>query len=300
MSNNVQENVVLSEYCSYRTGGKARYLASPSSVGEITDLLIWSNAVGIPHEVIGCGANLLISDEGYDGLIICMRDFEKWLVRKSDAIIAGSGVLLNELVKYACSEGLGGAENLAGIPGTLGGAVRMNAGAYGADMKGIVARVTVLQAGEEGIEQKMITADEAKFGYRSAEGLLEKIVVAMEMNFTPSDKDALNETRKKTLIKRALKQPLEYPSCGSVFKRPREDNAGALIEKCGFKGFMIGGACVSEKHANFIVNTGKANSSDIYELITRIKAKVYRKTGVLLEEEVRYLGKFAGNGASYS
>ncbi len=291
--NLVQENIDLSTYCTYRTGGKARYLAKPSKVQELTDLLTWSAATGTPHEVIGYGANLLISDEGYPGLIICLRDFEKWCVRKGNTVMAGSGVLLNELVKYACDEGLGGAENLAGIPGTLGGAVRMNAGAYGSEMKDIVTRVTVLRAGKDGLEQVLLTAAEAKFGYRKAEGLAEKIVAAVEMEFAPSDANVLNEIRRDILVRRAQKQPLECPSCGSVFKRPEGNYAGTLIEKCGLKGFSIGGAQVSEKHANFIINKGAAISADIYRLINHVKAKVYKETGVLLEEEVRYLGNFS-------
>jgi len=293
MNNIVRENVGLSEYCTYRTGGSARYLASPLNTQELTELLEWSAAVGIPYEIIGYGANLLFSDDGYNGLIICLRNFERWCVRKDDTVIAGSGTLLNDIVTYACNEGLRGAENLAGIPGTLGGAVRMNAGAYGTEIKDIVTRITVLRMSEEGLKQQMLSADELKFGYRSAEGLSGKIVIAAEMSFTPSDPKTLDGTRRDILIRRSQKQPLEYPSCGSVFKRPQGDYAGALIEKCGLKGVTAGGAKVSEKHANFIINTSNATSSDIHRLIEHIKAMVYKETGVLLEEEVRCLGNFS-------
>ncbi|MDR0453687.1 MAG: UDP-N-acetylmuramate dehydrogenase [Deferribacteraceae bacterium] len=292
MDNTVQENVDLNEYCTYRTGGKARYLACPLNTQNLTDLLEWSFAVNVPHEIIGSGANLLISDSGYDGLIICLRNFEKWCIRKGDTVLAGSGTLLNDAVKYACGEGLSGAESLSGIPGTLGGAIRMNAGAYGTEIKDIVTRLTVLQLGGNRLEQKIISAGEAKFGYRSADGLSEKIVIAAEMNFTPSDSGVLNEIRKDILARRVQNQPLKYPSCGSVFKRPQGNYAGALIEKCGLKGFEIGGAQVSEKHANFIINTGNATSSDIYKLIAYVKAEVYKANAILLEEEVHYLGKF--------
>lgn len=290
--NLITEYESLHNYCSYRTGGRAKYFSMPQTAQELIDVITWANAMKVPHEVIGYGTNILVSDKGYDGAVICMRDFEKWCVRKDNNIIAGAGAQLYDMVRYAGDEALGGVENLAGIPGSVGGAVRMNAGAFDTEIKDVITRINVLAYGQNGLETQVVKTADAGFGYRKADGLVEKIVLAAEFTLTPSDCGALNIARKEILVRRAAKQPLNMPSCGSVFKRPAEGYAGELIEKSGLKGFSIGGAQVSEKHANFIVNTGNATSADIYKLIQLVKAAVYKNTGVLLEEEVRYIGEF--------
>jgi UDP-N-acetylmuramate dehydrogenase len=244
----------------------------------------------LPHEVIGYGANILVSDNGYDGLIICLRDFEKTCLRSGNHLLIGAGVLLNDAILYAAEQGLAGMEALSGIPGTVGGAVKMNAGAYGTEMKDIVTRINVLTLEDGTLMERVYTNDEALFDYRKADGLLGKLVLGVDITLTPGDKDTILAKRKEILKQRTEKQPLNYPSCGSVFKRPTGNFAGTLIEQCGLKGYTIGGAQVSEKHANFIVNLGDATSSDIYNLITHVKKTVFIKTKVMLEEEVKFIG----------
>jgi UDP-N-acetylmuramate dehydrogenase len=285
----ITEHESLAAFCTYRTGGRARYFARPADVKELKDVLVWADAMKLPHEVIGFGANLLIADEGYPGLIICLRKFERWCVRKENTIYAGAGTLLGEVVNYAAAERLCGLENLVGIPGTVGGAIKMNAGAYGTEIKDVVTRVTVLENTENGLSERLIEASEAGFGYRHASGLLGKIILAAEFSLNPTDAD-LRAVMTQITRARTDKQPLDMPSCGSVFKRPVGSYAGSLIEQTGLKGAMVGGAKVSDKHANFIVNTGEATSWDIYMLIQYVKRKVFEKTGIMLEEEVRYLG----------
>ena len=287
----IREYESLTAYCTYRTGGRARYLALPEKLNELMDVLVWADAMKLPHELIGHGANLLFSDAGYEGLIVCLKSFERFCVRKDDRIFAGAGTPLMELVRYTAKEKLAGFVSLAGIPGTVGGAIKMNAGAFGTEMKDLTLRVNILENTDEGLKTRLMEASEAEFGYRQSSGLLAKIVLSAEFKLEELDCDFDAEIS-DILKKRAAKQPLNFPSCGSVFKRPEGYFAGALIEGCGLKGLRIGGAKVSEKHANFIVNTGEATSDDIYRLILYVKLEVLRQTGVLLEEEVRYIGNF--------
>lgn len=285
------ENEPLNNYCSYKTGGTANYFALPRSVQELKDIITWSVSMNLPHEIIGAGANILVSDKGYDGLVICLKDFEKWCLRQGNKIYAGAGAILNDVVNYAAVENLSGLENLAGIPGTVGGAVKMNAGAYDSEMKDIVSRISLLESTDKGLKDCMVPAAEAGFSYREARGLLGKIVLAAEFDMTPANSD-LKEYISGIKRQRAEKQPLNYPSCGSVFKRPQGHYASALIDECGLKGLSVGGAQVSEKHAGFIVNKSNATSADIYRLIQLVKVAVFQEKGVNLTEEVKYIGDF--------
>jgi UDP-N-acetylmuramate dehydrogenase len=286
----ILENEPLLKYCAYRTGGRAKYLALPGNKTELADLLSWAKARAEAFEIFGYGANLLISDDGYDGLAISLREFEKYCVRNGNAVIVGAGVLLSDAVKYICEEGLAGAANLAGIPGSMGGALKMNAGAFGTEIKDIIARANALSL--EDLTEEMLSIDELRLSYRASAGLEGKIVLAAELALKEGDKAELMRERSDILKRRAEKQPLEYPSCGSVFKHTEQGPAGKLIEECGLKGKRAGGAEISEKHANFIVNKGNAVSKDIMELINLAKASVYEKFGVHLETEVRFLGEF--------
>lgn len=290
--NFIAEYESMHNWCCYRTGGRARYFARPENTEELRDVIIWADSMSLPHEVIGYGANMLVADSGYDGVVICLREFEKWCFRRDDTVLSGAGMQLNDVVRYACEEALAGLENLSGIPGSIGGALRMNAGAFGTEVKDWVSRINVLELTENGLETHMRDASEAEFGYRSAPGLDGRIVLAAEFALRPGDRAALIKACKEIMGRRAEKQPLNYPSCGSVFKRPESGYAGAYIESSGLKGYTIGGAQVSEKHANFIINLGNATSADIFKLIQLVKLEVHKKSGVLLEEEVRYLGDF--------
>ncbi|MDR2401039.1 MAG: UDP-N-acetylmuramate dehydrogenase [Deferribacteraceae bacterium] len=286
----ILEGEPLAKYCSYRIGGKAAYLALPKDTEELVALLTWAKARGLDFEVIGFGANILFSDSGYPGLIISLRDFEMFCVRKDDSVIAGAGVALSELVNFACGEGLSGAENLAGIPGSVGGALRMNAGAFGVEIKDILIRANTLSY--KSVKEKVLSVDELVLSYRSSKGLNGRAVLAAEFAFKQGDKSELVLKQEEIKRLRAERHPLEHLSCGSVFKRTELAPAGKLIEECGLKGERAGGAEISQKHANFIINRGNAKAKDVRELIRLARSEVLKRFGVVLEEEVRYLGEF--------
>ncbi|GAB7140447.1 UDP-N-acetylmuramate dehydrogenase [Deferribacterales bacterium RsTz2092] len=291
----ILENVYLSGFCTYRTGGRARYLAKPKNAGELKSALEFARSKSIPYEIIGAGSNLLFSDAGVDALVICMVDFEHFIKQDGLVFTVGAGVMLNELVSRACEGGHSGLERLVGIPGSVGGAVMMNAGAFGAEIKDVVRRINVMELADGSFEIHLIDASEAKFAYRTADGLAGKVVLGAELVLNQGDKSAINEVRQKLLKDRTTKQPLGLPSCGSVFRNPNSKygvSAAELIERTKLKGACLGGAQVSLKHANFIVNTGGAKSSDIYSLIEQVKDLVYVESGILLAEEVRYVGNF--------
>jgi UDP-N-acetylmuramate dehydrogenase len=285
----ILESEPLSGYCIYRIGGPAAYLALPADTPELIDAVIWARAKEIKFEVIGHGANLLISDAGFDGLVISLRDFGKFCVRKGNSIIAGAGVSLSEVVRYACAEGLTGAENLAGIPGSVGGALRMNAGAFGTEIKDILTGANTVF--RNSLKEEMLSAEDLKLSYRASGGLDGRIVLAAEFAFKEGDKEEI--ARRQTEIKRlrAEKHPLEFSSCGSVFKRTSLAPAGKLIEECGLKGKREGGAEISQKHANFIINKENAKAGDVLKLMELAKSEVLKRFGIALEEEVRFLGK---------
>jgi UDP-N-acetylmuramate dehydrogenase len=279
----------LSGYSFYRIGGPAAYLALPTDTPELIDAVIWARAKAIKFEIIGHGANLLISDAGFDGLVISLRDFGKFCVRKGNSIIAGAGASLSEVVRYARAEGLSGAEDLAGIPGSVGGALRMNAGAFGTEIKDILIGANTLSYG--GLKEEMLSVYDLKLSYRASGGLDGRIVLAAEFGFKEGDRDEIARRQSEIKRLRAEKHPLEFPSCGSVFKRTSLAPAGKLIEECGLKGKREGGAEISQKHANFIINKGNAKAGDVLKLIELAKSEVLKRFGITLEEEVRFLGE---------
>jgi UDP-N-acetylmuramate dehydrogenase len=285
----ILESEPLSGYSFYRIGGPTAYLALPIDTQELIDAIIWARAKAIKFEVIGHGANLLISDAGFDGLVISLRDFGKFCVRKGNSIIAGAGVSLSEVVRYACAEGLTGAENLTGIPGSVGGALRMNAGAFGTEIKDILVGANILSY--DSLKEEMLPVEALKLSYRASGGLDGRIVLAAEFGFKEGDREEIAHRQAEIKILRAQKHPLEFPSCGSVFKRTSLAPAGKLIEECGLKGKRKGGAEISQKHANFIINKENAKAKDVMKLIELAKSEVFKRFGVTLEEEVRFLGE---------
>lgn len=282
----IDKNVSLKKYCSYQTGGKAEFFSCPTDLFDLKVLLKFANDNKIPVTLIGTGNNILISDKGVKGLVISTRCMNDEVQIENDLVYSGAGVKLDYLIKQCIEAGLGGLEAMSGIPGSVGGAVMMNAGAFDTEIKDVA--ITVEMCGYDGTVSS-VPAEEAGFGYRKAENL-NGIVTGVGFKLELSDKEELKKKRKEILERRAEKQPLEYPSCGSVFKRPEGNYAGTLIEQCGLKGYKIGGAQISEKHANFIVNTGKAKSKDIYDLINHVQETVLKETGVKLEREVRFIG----------
>lgn len=283
-------NEPLSEYTSWRVGGPADRIYWPA---DLADLLVFLHTV--PHDEplfwLGLGSNLLVRDGGLRGTVICTRGRLKDIRRIGpERVYVEAGVPCAHVARYCAEQRLNGAEFLAGIPGTMGGALAMNAGAFGGETWNLVE--TVITTNREGIRQNRV-AREFTVGYRSVQGVEGEWFLACELKLVPGDDDTGRERIKALLARRAATQPTNQPSCGSVFRNPPGDHAARLIEACGLKGYGIGGARVSEKHANFIVNTGGATAMDIECLIQYVREQVKLRHAVCLETEVRIVGERA-------
>jgi len=279
----------LAPYTSYRLGGPTPVMLFPDSETEISSILSIIHTANQPLLVIGKGSNVLISDHGWEGITLYLGDNLSGWWFENDRAYAMAGTTLLEFVKACCEKGLAGLERLAGIPGAVGGALKMNAGAFGQEIGSVTATVHgCYPDGSPFVAQ----GPEIGFGYRRAPGLEDIILTRGCFKLLSGSKKDLENYMAETLTQRAAKQPLSCPSCGSVFKRPEGHYAGALIEKAGLKGKKIGGAMVSPKHAGFIVNTGTAIAADIYALIRLIEKTVEDKFGVKLEREVKVIGRF--------
>lgn len=284
---NYKQNVSLSNYTTYKVGGIARIIVYPKNVKKLVLLLNKLNDESVKYKVLGYGSNLVFSDKPYEGVIIKLDSFDK--VKIDDTIItAGAGVSLIKLSYKALKEGLTGLEFASGIPGTVGGAVFMNAGAYKSDMGYIVSEIKVLSP-----DLKVITLYNKDLNYKYRDSFLRHnagyICLEAKLVLRHGDKKLIKELMETRRQKRLLSQPLEYPSAGSVFRNPENDFAGKLIEDCGLKGYKIGGAEVSLKHANFIINTGKASANDVMNLINYVHDKVKEKTNVDLKIEQEFV-----------
>ena len=285
----VRINEPMKRHTSFRAGGEAAWFAIPETVQELKAALDACKKADTPWYVIGNGSNLLVSDEGYPGVIISTEKFDT-LKMEGTTLTAGAGVILSKAANLAYRSGMTGLEFAAGIPGSVGGACVMNAGAYGSEMKNVLKSVTVLNG--EG-EVVVLPAEELELGYRTS--IIAKagyLVLEAEMELCKGDPEAIKAVMDDLAFKRKDKQPLEFPSAGSTFKRPEGYFAGKLIEDAGLKGYSVGGACVSEKHAGFVINKGDATASDIYDLCKQVEAKVLEQFGVQLELEVKLLGTF--------
>ncbi len=278
----LRENAPLREYCSMRVGGPARLAAFPETAEELAALL----RAGGRRVVLGGGSNVLFPDEGYDGTVIFTTRL-CGLTADGCMLSAQAGVPLSAAARRALECGLGGLAFAYGIPGTVGGGVYMNAGAYGGQIADCLVRATLLDAAGE---PRVVSASELALGYRSS-ALMDGDWTLLSADFAlvPAPPEQIRAEMERNMQARREKQPLEYPSCGSTFKRPPGQYAGALIERCGLKGCTVGGAQVSEKHAGFVVNRGDATSADVRALIAHIQRVVAEKTGVLLECEVRII-----------
>ena len=285
----VSQNVSLKEYTSFKIGGTADLFICPNNLMELLNVLEILNENNISYFLLGAGSNLLISDKGIRGAVIKLGDGFDYAHAKEDYILAGAGVSLASLAACAKNAELSGLEFASGIPGTLGGALFMNAGAYGGEMKDVVTEVSYIDS--DGIV-KTISCSECDFGYRkSIFSSGDKIIISAKLTLKKGNKEEISKTMRELNAKRKEKQPLEYPSAGSTFKRPEGHFAGSLIERSGLKGYTIGGAQVSDKHAGFIINTGNATSSDVCELIRHVQKVVFEKFNVELEPEVRITGE---------
>lgn len=288
----IEENITLAPFTSYKIGGPAKYYCEPNSVEELSNAYRFAAAQSLKTFVLGKGSNLLVSDKGFDGLVINMSKLKAMKI-EGNRVTAEAGIKFSLMIMKAVAAGLAGIEKLAGIPGTLGGAVIMNAGAYGPTISEVIDSVTWIDT-ESG---RLLTSrkDELEFGYRwsSLKGK-PAVVVSAEMLFESGDAKALQAEVTAIQEKRKKSQPLTFPSCGSVFKRPEGNYAGALIESSCLKGVAIGGAEVSEKHANFIINKGGATAENVRTLISKCRERVYydSHTKYLLEPEVIFVGEF--------
>jgi UDP-N-acetylmuramate dehydrogenase len=287
----ITENVRLADKTSYRIGGPARYYAEPRSEEDVAEACRFAAEKGIPLFILGNGSNVLISDAGFDGLAVNLSKHFSALTWDDATAFVLSGFSLDDLAAAAAERGCAGIERLSGIPGTVGGAVVMNAGAFDTDISQTLRCARVLKISAHTIET--VSAKDLNLGYRtSAIKNSGDVLLSATFDFRPDDAARLKSTRDEIISRRNAKQPVDSPSCGSVFKRPQGGFAGSLIESCGLKGFKIGMAEVSGKHANFIINTGSAKAEDVRAVIRHVQRVVFEKHGVLLEPEVIFLGEF--------
>lgn len=286
---NIHCNEPLSKYTSFQVGGPARILLKADRVEQLQAVLALLREQEVPYMILGKGSNLLVSDEGYDGVVICLGEGMSAISHEGDRIRAGAGASLARVAAMALQQELTGFEFASGIPGTVGGAMVMNAGAYDGEMKQIVESVSMLD--ESGNEVRY-SCEEMEFGYRTS--ILKHkpfIVTEVVYKLERGTRGAIEEKMRTFAQRRKEKQPLEYPSAGSTFKRPEGNFAGKLIGEAGLSGYAIGGAQVSEKHNGFIINTGGASAADIKALIEHVQKRVKEESGILLEPEVIYVGR---------
>jgi len=273
----------LSEYITFRFGGPCRALVSVNSAESAAELIKYLKSENVHYGVLGRGSNIIALDEGFDGVVLLFgSDFAK-IETDGVTMRCEAGALLASACVHAQQAGLTGMENLFGIPGTVGGALYMNAGAYGSEMKDIVVSAEYV---DEDCCIRSIDLDEMELSYRhsvfSGTGC---VITSVTLRLSQGDPDAIKSAMTECMAKRSSKQPLEYPSAGSTFKRPKGSYASLLIEQCGLKGLTCGGAMVSEKHSGFVINKGYATSADVLELCEKVQSIVKEKTGYALELE---------------
>lgn len=286
----ILEREPMKNYTTFSVGGPAKFLITVNNGKELADVLSLIKKNEEKYFLLGNGSNILVSDKGYDGVVIKLGGDFQQIETNEDRIKVGAGVTLSMLAKTAMQNSLTGLEFASGIPGTVGGALFMNAGAYGGEMKQVVTEVTAVDK-----EGNTVILDNAamEFGYRTSS--LKKnglIALGCTVKLEKGDKDNIINTMHDLSLKRKEKQPLEYPSAGSTFKRPEGYFAGKLIEDSGLGGFCVGGAQVSEKHKGFVINRDNASAKDVKKLIDEVIQTVKDKQGVTLEPEVIFLGDF--------
>ena len=289
-----EDNILLEEpmkkHTTFRIGGPAKYYVMPQTKEQVKDIIECCKESDMPYYILGNGSNLLVSDKGYEGVVIQIFKNMNEILVEGNVMKAQAGALLSTIAARALDAGLSGFECLAGIPGTLGGACVMNAGAYGGEMKDVLEEVLVLT--EDG-EFLTLPKENLELGYRTSI-IAKKNYVVLEavMRLEEGDKEAIKARMDELKEQRVTKQPLEYPSAGSTFKRPEGYFAGKLIQDAGLRGFQVGGAQVSEKHCGFVINKEDATAADVAELMRQVSLKVEEQFGVPLEAEVKRLGEF--------
>lgn len=280
----------LGRHTTFRIGGNAKFFCVPATVTQLTRILELCRQYQVRTYLLGNGSNTLFSDGGFDGAVICLTGLNSrfFIQRQPDGsakVFAPAGMMLSALCNTAQQESLAGLEFAFGIPGTVGGAVYMNAGAYGGEMKDVLTAVTYL---DDDLQIKTLPAQDLKLGYRTS--IFEQkpwCILEAELTLHPGDAQEIRTAMQEYMRRRKEKQPLEYPSAGSTFKRPVGQFAGKLIEDCGLRGFRVGGAAISEKHCGFVVNMGNATCADVVSLTEQVRNIVFEKTGCTLEREIR-------------
>lgn len=286
----VLENEKMSKHTSFKIGGPADLFIYINSVQSLKEILKFIKSENLPFYILGNGTNLLVADDGFRGVVLNLQKSEKVLKITNDNIVeCSAGIQLAKACVFAMEHGLSGLEFAWGIPGTCGGAVYMNAGAYGNDISDVIIEATHMTPEGETVTLKK---DELNFGYRTSYYKDKNLIItSMKLKLTPSNKPDVKAKMYENILKRKSKQPLNHPNAGSTFKRPGNGYyAGTLIQDSGLKGTAVGGAMVSTKHAGFIVNTGKATANDVVNLIKLVKETVQKASGILLECEIKTLG----------
>lgn len=280
----------MKQHTTFKIGGPADYFLVPESGEEAGEIIKICKQTDIPYFILGNGSNLLVGDGGYRGAVIQIYRNMSAVTTEGTIITAQAGALLSSVAAVAKNASLTGFEFAGGIPGTVGGAAVMNAGAYGGEMKDVLVEVTVMDADGNIFT---IPAEKLELGYRTS--IIKKagyIVLEAKIRLEEGNQEAIRERMKELTIQRTTKQPLEFPSAGSTFKRPEGYFAGKLIQDAGLRGYRVGGAQVSEKHCGFVINCGNASAADVDELMKQVSAKVEEQFGVTLEPEVKRLGEF--------
>ena len=277
----------MAKHTSYRIGGPANAYITPRDKDDLSQILQFANQHGIATYFVGSGSNLLVADDGIDGLVITLGKSLKRLEITGATVFAESGVMLGKMVKECISRNLSGIESMIGVPGTLGGALVMNAGAFGGEISNYLKHVTVMQMDGQ---EKQYQPGDISFSYRHSTFPDDEIVISAEFELIQSDKETVQEKRAVASGGRKATQPLKFRSAGSVFKNPKEGAAGYYIDQAGLKGTKVGDAEISPIHANFFVNHGKAKASDVVALIRLARETVHDKFGIMLDLEVKPLG----------
>ena len=283
----VLEQEPMAKHTTFKIGGPCDYMVLPKSVEEVKSILAFAKEENIRVTVLGNGSNVLVADDGIDGIVLKTTEM-KTITCNGDEITAQAGARLSTLCEAAKERSLGGLCELSGIPGTVGGGVYMNAGAYGGEIKDTLISSLYL---DENLDIKTLTAEEHELSYRHSVFHDHPQWVILETTFglTPANRDELHEKTVDLLKKRNEKQPLEYPNAGSTFKRPEGYFAGKLIQDANLRGFRVGDAQVSEKHCGFVINRGNATAKDVCDVIKAVRERVLEESGVVMEAEVRYL-----------
>ncbi len=279
----------MSEQTTFKIGGPADCLVLPASIEEIRQIISLIKEYDVPYIIIGNGSNVLVMDKGIRGIVLKFSNDMSYMRCENESVIAGCGALLADLSDFASVNSLTGLEFAVGIPGSIGGAIYMNAGAYGGEIKNVVKSVTAVSP-----DGHIVKYDnqQSSFGYRQS--IFQKndnVICEIELSLSKGDKDSIVSSMKEFTGRREKKQPLELPSAGSTFKRPAGYYVGTLIEQTGLKGFRVGDAQISTKHAGFVVNVGHASAKDVLELISEVQKRIYEAHGVKLYPEVRIIGE---------